>query len=731
MFPVQRRSLHFCIAHILLTGFSLAMATTMAITTATEMPDTAAFHLEISPSDSLSSNKINLLLHPSLDSAHSILASLPAYTRVRTTRFGSWDGDSGMLVGSELGRYPQLYRVVGPGAVRQQLTFFTKRMAGFYPNPNPRQKNLLYIEDTGGDEDFHLDLLNLATGKNQNLGCPPGRVEGVFWNDSGTAFVYAHTPKGTDRWDIRLGRADGKDTLLLSLPGTWSPMDLSPDGKYLLVQKYISAADAELHVLSLSDGSLKGSLTPVLPPGQRALSGNALFVPSTLGKNGTWDVCFTSDWEGEFVRLYRVQLGKMNVPARQVPLSQAPASGAPVPLSLNTNWDVEWVSASQDRSLLVYALNEEGISKLYALHLTAKPAGSLKPNLLPGIPEGLIDGVHFRPDSKPSRAFAFTLAGPTFPGEVFTYRMDGRVSKRWTKNESADLPPEAFSRPKLIHFPSFDSVLIQIPAWMYSPNTKSAHAPLPVLILIHGGPESQARPAFDPFIQYAVGQLGLTVIQPNVRGSSGYGKSWQQADDGLKRMASVRDIGALLDWIKTQPDLDSTRIAVAGRSYGGFMALSALIEYGPQGKNAGQLQSQNQGRLRGGISTVGITHFPSFLKKTSGYRRDLRRVEYGDERIPAMAEFLDSISPLTRLNRLQAPLLLCHGRNDPRVPYQESETIAAALKAKQVPVWFLTFEQEGHAFRDQENQLIHYRVMAEFLTKVLDLKPGSALKFRR
>jgi dipeptidyl aminopeptidase/acylaminoacyl peptidase len=188
-------------------------------------------------------------------------------------------------------------------------------------------------------------------------------------------------------------------------------------------------------------------------------------------------------------------------------------------------------------------------------------------------------------------------------------------------------------------------------------------------------------------------------------------------------MASVRDIGAVLDWIGTRPELDSTRVAVAGRSYGGFMALSALIEYGPHAKNPG--------RLRGGISTVGITHFPSFLKKTSGYRRDLRRAEYGDERIPSMAAFLDSISPLTRLPKLHSPLLLSHGRNDPRVPYQESETIAAALQAKKIPVWFLTFEEEGHAFRDQGNQAIHYRVMSEFLTKVLDLRPVSPLKIKR
>src|SRR5690606_26681884 len=209
-----------------------------------------------------------------------------------------------------------------------------------------------------------------------------------------------------------------------------------------------------------------------------------------------------------------------------------------------------------------------------------------------------------------------------------------------------------------------------IPAWYYLPSgartgsiggpppaagvsrgpgaADSPRRPLPVLILVHGGPEMQARAGFDPFLQFAAGRMGMAVVQPNVRGSSGYGKSWLKADDGYLRMNSVRDLGALLDWIRTRPELDPERVAVAGRSYGGFMALSALIEY--------------DGRLRAGISTVGITHFPTFLKRTSGYRRDLRRAEYGDERDPEMAAFLDRISPLTRLDRLNTPLLLCHGR---------------------------------------------------------------------
>jgi dipeptidyl aminopeptidase/acylaminoacyl peptidase len=196
-------------------------------------------------------------------------------------------------------------------------------------------------------------------------------------------------------------------------------------------------------------------------------------------------------------------------------------------------------------------------------------------------------------------------------------------------------------------------------------------------------------------------------VEPNVRGSSGYGKTYLKADDGYLRMGSVRDVGAWLDWIRTQPGLDPARVAVSGRSYGGFMSLSALVEYGP--------------RLRAGVSSVGISHFPTFLEKTSGYRRDLRRAEYGDERDPRMAAFLDSISPLTRVDRITTPLLLCHGRNDPRVPFEESERIFAGLKARKIPVWFLAFSEEGHAVRDQESQLAQWRVTSEFLCRELGL----------
>ncbi|HLP41322.1 MAG TPA: prolyl oligopeptidase family serine peptidase, partial [Fibrobacteria bacterium] len=240
---------------------------------------------------------------------------------------------------------------------------------------------------------------------------------------------------------------------------------------------------------------------------------------------------------------------------------------------------------------------------------------------------------------------------------------------------------------------------------------RAGSRPVPVLVQIHGGPEQQARVDFDPFVQFLAGRMGIAVVLPNARGSSGYGKNYLKADDRRLRVGAIQDIGALLDWVATRPELDPERVAVAGRSYGGFMALSAIIRYGD--------------RLKGGISTVGITHFPSFLKETSGYRRDLRRAEYGDERDPAIAAFLDSLSPASHLDQLRLPLLLAHGRNDPRVPYAESVRLFESLKTRKVPVWLLTFPHEGHAFRAEESRRIHWQVMADFLTLIFGINSIS------
>ncbi len=255
-----------------------------------------------------------------------------------------------------------------------------------------------------------------------------------------------------------------------------------------------------------------------------------------------------------------------------------------------------------------------------------------------------------------------------------------------------------------MHYPTFDNVdgkPREIPAWLYKPAGAGPH---PVLISIHGGPEGQSRPVFSTNVQQWAAELGYAVILPNVRGSSGYGKTYVALDNGTKREDSVRDIGALLDWIRTQPGLDAKRIVLIGGSYGGYMVLASMTHYND--------------RLRGAVDIVGISSFVTFLESTAEYRRDLRRPEYGDERDPKMRAFFEKISPLNNAGKITKPMLVIQGKNDPRVPYTESEQLVAKIRANGGEVWYLVGLNEGHGFAKRDNIDYYQWTVAMFLEKL-------------
>jgi dipeptidyl aminopeptidase/acylaminoacyl peptidase len=248
-------------------------------------------------------------------------------------------------------------------------------------------------------------------------------------------------------------------------------------------------------------------------------------------------------------------------------------------------------------------------------------------------------------------------------------------------------------------FDSVDGKPRKIPAFVYRPVGMTGKTP--VLVVIHGGPESQTRPNFNAFIQYMVQELDVAVVAPNVRGSTGYGKYYVELDIGMKRMDSVRDIGATLDWIARQPSFEPRRVAVYGGSYGGFMSYASMIEY--------------NNRLIAGVSIVGISNFVTFLNNTSGYRRDLRRVEYGDERDAKMREFLQRISPLTNVARIRRPMLIIQGANDPRVPASEASQMLAAIRSNGAEAWYMLAKDEGHGFQKKSNRDAQNAAIAAFL----------------
>jgi len=276
---------------------------------------------------------------------------------------------------------------------------------------------------------------------------------------------------------------------------------------------------------------------------------------------------------------------------------------------------------------------------------------------------------------------------------------------RWTYSEVGGLDTATFHVPELIEYPTFDEVdgeRRRIPAWLYKP---AGDGPYPVIVSIHGGPEGQSRPTFSSTYQMWLAKLGVAVVIPNVRGSAGYGKSYLALDNGFLREDSVRDIGALLDWIDAHPELDAGRVAVFGGSYGGYMVLASAAHYSE--------------RLRAAVDIVGISNFVTFLENTQDYRRDLRRVEYGDERDPEMRAHLQKISPLNNVADLDVPMLIVQGENDPRVPVTESAQIVEALRAQGRPVWYMNALNEGHGYRKKENRDVYQQAVVLFLEQFL------------
>jgi dipeptidyl aminopeptidase/acylaminoacyl peptidase len=325
---------------------------------------------------------------------------------------------------------------------------------------------------------------------------------------------------------------------------------------------------------------------------------------------------------------------------------------------------------------------------------------------VPTLPSGLISSASWH---KNGRDLALAIESAESPGEVFSLNTDTGMVTRWTQHPMMPFVKRPFTEAEPISWRSFDGMTIS--GFMHRPNAKDFPGKRPVIISIHGGPEVQSRPGFRGRTNYWINERGYAMIYPNVRGSSGFGKRFLEADNARKREDSVKDIGALLDWIHAQPELDTTRVAVMGGSYGGYMVLAASVMYSH--------------RLAAAFDSVGISHFVSFLENTETYRRDLRRSEYGDERDPETRKFLDSISPLTNANKIKVPLMVSHGKNDPRVPYTEAEQIVKKVRANGSPVWYLLAEDEGHGFAKKVNADFQFAAMTTFYDKYLLKKTYS------
>jgi dipeptidyl aminopeptidase/acylaminoacyl peptidase len=342
---------------------------------------------------------------------------------------------------------------------------------------------------------------------------------------------------------------------------------------------------------------------------------------------------------------------------------------------------------------LAFVTNEEGLSVLHVMDTATQ-----KEMKLPELPAGVMQGVRWHRDG---HDLAFSLSNAQGAGDCYSVDVATGKLERWTVSETA-VKTDAFPAAELVHWKSFDGKMIS--GFLYKPSAKFT-GKRPVLVVIHGGPEGQSQPVFLGRANYYLNELGIALIYPNVRGSTGYGKTFSLMDNGFKREDPYKDIDTLFEWVGTRPDLDANRIALTGGSYGGHMTLAVSTFYSD--------------RIRCSVDIVGMSNLVTFLEHTEGYRRDLRRVEYGDERDPKMHDFLEQIAPMNNIEKIKKPMLVVAGKNDPRVPVTESEQIVGALKKQGTPVWYLMAKDEGHGFRKKQNQDFQFYTTVEFLEEYL------------
>ena len=595
---------------------------------------------------------------------------LQQYVNTRSAGFADWLPDGGMVIATRFGDTVQLHRVDQPMGARTQLTFYEERVGG--ASVRPQTSQISFTRDTGGDENFGGYLLDTASGRATQLTEPGTRNQSFIWRDDGAQVAWSFVPNAEPDYDIYVADPNtGERRRIFEGEGAIYPLDYSADGARILLGRYISIAESRLFVLDVATGQVT-QLTPELT----VAYGGGEFTPDGRA------IITTSDENSQFQRLVRLDL----------------ASGARTVLTPDVEWDVENFDLSPDGRTIAYTINEAGRSRLALMD--ARTRRSLQ---APQLPPGIVGGVTFDRDNS---RIGFTLNSSTAPGDAYSWDLRQRRLTRWTRSETGGIPQSTFVDPELISWNSFDGR--EITGFIYRPRTPGPH---PVIVTIHGGPESQYRPGFSSTIQYWVNELGVAVIAPNVRGSSGYGKDFLALDNGALREDSVRDIGALLDWIDAESTLDDDRVMVYGGSYGGYMVLASMTHYND--------------RLAGAVDIVGISSFVTFLENTSGYRRDLRRAEYGDERDPEMRATLERISPLTNISRVNKPIFVIHGANDPRVPVSEAEQVLAAVRANGGEAWLMIAMNEGHGFARRENQEAQREAETLFFRRVLRLDQGA------
>jgi dipeptidyl aminopeptidase/acylaminoacyl peptidase len=579
------------------------------------------------------------------------------YTEFRSADLFDWHPTRReILIGTRFADTVQVHQVATPGGDRRQLTFFPDRVMAASYRPHTGDYFVL-TKDAGGNEFFQFFRDDLATGDATLITDGKSRNTGLVWSTSGDRVVYGSTRRNRNDVDFYvMSPAEPKTDRLLAQNegGGWGIVDWSSDDKQLLASESISINEGYIWLVDVASGKK----TLVTPKGSTE---KISYEPVAFSKDGKGIYTLT-DHGSEFMRLAYLDL----------------ESKQETYLTADIPWDVESARLSFDGKQIAFVTNENGISRLRRLD-----TGTKKQLDVPELPTGVISHVQWHENN---RDLGFVITSARSPADVYSLDVSTGKVDRWTSSETGGLNAATFVEPKLISWKSFDGR--EISGFLYNPPAKFT-GKRPVIVNIHGGPEGQSRPIFLGRNNYYLNELGIAIIFPNVRGSAGYGKSFLQLDNGFLREDTYKDIGALFDWLATRDDLDASRVMVTGGSYGGHMTLAVATRYND--------------RIRCSLDVVGISHLVTFLERTEGYRRDLRRVEYGDERVPKMRAFLDKIAPLNHASDIKKPLFVVQGKNDPRVPLSESEQMIATVRKNNTPVWYLMAKDEGHGFAKKKN----------------------------
>jgi dipeptidyl aminopeptidase/acylaminoacyl peptidase len=595
------------------------------------------------------------------------------YTEVRSAAFLDWHPKQReILIATRFANTSQLHRVRAPGAARTQVTFFDEPVRG--ASWEPREgRYLVFSMDTGGNEFAQLYRFDPTDGTSTLL-TDGGRSQngGVVWSHARDRIAYTSTRRnGADRDIYLMDPADHtSDRLVAELPGGgWGVLDWSPDDRTLLIIEYLSINHSRYWLVDIATGN-RTALT--VDQEEEVARGPAVF---TQDGRGLW---FATDEGSEFRRLAFLDLASRRV----------------TPITTSINWDVTELELSPDGRTLAFTTNEAGIARLHFLDTRTR-----RWRTVTSLPIGSVSGLAWR---ESGTELAFTVGTARTAADAYSLEIKSGRLVRWTESETGGLVTDDLPLPELVRWKSFDG--LEISGFLYRPPARFT-GPRPVLVSIHGGPESQSRPGFIGRSNYYLKELGVAILYPNVRGSTGFGKTFVKLDNGFNRLDAVKDIGALFNWIEAEPGLDGSRVMVSGGSYGGYMSLAVATDYSD--------------RIVGAINVVGISNFVTFLENTESYRRDLRRVEYGDERDPDMRAFMERIAPLNNAHKIKQPLFVVQGANDPRVPRSEAEQMVETVKQQGTPLWYLLAMDEGHGFAKKANADYQFYTTILFVQKYL------------